>query len=324
MTRPADLSRLKTFPLAQRASKVRRDSFGGRPDPDASVAAFLEGLPDILGARQLRGLAGAVADAHLGGRPVLWASGGHIVKTGVSPVLIDLMERGIVTGLVLNGAAAIHDWEIAAIGATSEDVAEGLPDGRFGMARETAEAINGAATVAARDGRGFGEVLGEQIEAAGLPHRDASLLAACHRLGVPATLHVALGCDVVHPHPSADGAAIGAATLHDFRRLVTLVGGLSGGVWVNCGSAVLLPEVFLKALSAARNLSGGDRRVADFCTADLDMQRHYRTEENVLRRPLEGGTGRAYRVLGHHELNIPLLAVAILAAIADRRSNSLT
>ena len=243
---------------------------------------------------------------------MVWASGAHAVKLGLAPVLIRLLERGWISAVVLNGAAAIHDWEIAAIGATSEMVEDGLADGRFGMARETGDEINAAAKVASRSGRGLGEVLGRRILDGALPHAESSLLGACSRLGRPVTVHVAIGCDVVHAHPQAEGAAIGEATFTDFRRLVSLVGGLSGGVWINCGSAVQLPEVFLKALSAARNLG---HRVEDLSTANLDMVRHYRTEQNVLRRPNPGG--EAFNLIGHHEINVPLLAAAIESQSRD-------
>ena len=310
---PADLSRVRTYPLAERRNQVRVEEFGRPADPDASLAALLDGLPGGLAARTLRDLARAVAEAVEAGRPVVWAIGAHVVKVGLSPVLIGMMERGEIGALALHGAGAIHDWEIAAIGATSEDVATALPLGRFGMAEETGRAINEAAAEAARRGEGLGETLGRRIAEAGLPHADLSLLARAWQLGIPATVHVAIGSDIVHQHPSADGAAIGAASHTDFRRLVSVVSGLAEGVWINCGSAVQLPEVFLKALSVAENLGG---RLPGFSTANLDMARHYRTEENVLRRPTLG-RGRSFALVGHHEINVPLLAAAV--AIERRR-----
>lgn len=306
---PADLAGVKTYPLARRAHKVSIAQFAKPVDPQASTSSFLDGLSGFLGAATLRDLAGVIGDARQSKRPVVWALGAHVVKVGLAPVLIQLMERGIVTALVTNGAGAIHDWEIAAVGGTSEDVASALHLGEFGMAEETGRALNDAAREAAERGQGLGETLGRRIVEQQLPHREFSILARAHELGVPVTVHVAIGSDIVHQQPSADGAAIGAATYTDFRRLVTVVAGLSGGVWINCGSAVQLPEVFLKALSVAQNL-GHD--VAGFATANLDMIRQYRTEENVLRRPTLG-KGRSFSLIGQHEILVPLLAAAILS-----------
>jgi len=311
---PADLTKVRTLPLSARKNKVSVSDFAQKVDPEASVASFLDGLSGVLGAKVLRDLSASIVDARRRDRPVYWAMGAHVVKVGLSPVLIQLMERGIVTGLVMNGAGAIHDWEIAAIGATSEDVAEGLHQGRFGMAEETGRELNEAAGEAAARGEGLGEALGRRIVEADLPHRSLSLLARATELGIPATVHVAIGSDIVHQHPRADGAAIGASTFTDFLRLVTMVSMLSGGVWINCGSAVQLPEVFLKALSTAVNLG---HEVSGFATANLDMIRHYRTEENVLHRPTMG-KGRAFALTGHHEIHVPLLAAMILAETARR------
>jgi hypothetical protein len=305
--RPIDLERIKTYPLAERGHRVRVEGFARPVASAGSLASFLDGLSDYLGARTLRELARTIVAARRAHRPVVWALGGHVVKVGLSPVLIELMEGGTLTGLALNGAAAIHDWEIAAIGATSEDVEEGLDRGRFGLAEETGAEFDAAAREARDRSQGLGESLGRRILESARPHREVSLLAAARRLGLAATVHVAIGSDTVHQHPRADGAAIGAAALTDFRRLVAVVGELSGGVWVNCGSAVQLPEVFLKALAVARNLGLPE---GPFSTANLDMQRHYRTEQNVLRRPTRGG-GAAFSLLGHHEINVPLLAAAI-------------
>jgi hypothetical protein len=304
---PADLSKVRTYPLAERRNKVSVSEFASRVDPAGSLEAFLDGLSDVLAVRALRDLASAIADALAHERAVAWALGAHVVKVGLSPVMIQMMEDGALTSLALNGAGAIHDWEIAAIGATSEDVAEGLHLGRFGMAEETGRELNDAASEAAARGEGLGESLGRRIVESGRPFRDRSLLARAWEMGVPVTVHVAIGSDIVHQHPAADGAAIGCATYTDFRRLVALVGRLRGGVWINCGSAVQLPEVFLKALSVAENL-GHD--VSGLATANLDMIRHYRTEENVLRRPT-AGKGRAFALVGHHEINVPLLSAAV-------------
>jgi hypothetical protein len=227
-----------------------------------------------------------------------------------------MMREGTITALALTGAGAIHDWEIAAIGATSEDAGRGLHEGFYGMADETGRALNDAAREAAASGAGFGEVLGRRIVEAGLPHRASSLVASAHVLGLPATVHVAIGSDNVHQHPTADGAAIGAATFTDFRKLVTIVSQLSGGVWLNLGSAVQLPEVFMKAMAIAGNLGCA---LSGFATANLDMVRHYRTSENVLRRPTFG-KGRSFSLTGHHEINLPLLAAAVGLERARRDS----
>ncbi len=308
---PADLSRISTGPLAECRHKVRIEQFAIPPERGGSAADLLAGLPDVLAVRELRGLAESMLSARARGRRVHLALGAHVLKVGLSPIVVRWMELGVVNGISLNGAGAIHDFEIAAVGATSEDVDETLHDGRFGMARETGVTVNTAAAEAAREGAGLGPVLGRRILEAGLPHAGLSVLARAFDLGVPATVHVALGCDVVHVHPDADGAAIGAATFTDFRRLIAIVGELSGGVWVNVGSATQLPEVFLKAIAASANLG---RPVTNLVTADLDMVRHYRPEENVLRRPTAAG-GRSHRITGHHELTVPLLA-AILAELS--------
>ena len=313
---PADLARVKTYPLAERSNKVRVDEFAGAIHASSSLGDFLDALPDVLAVKVLRELAAAIVQARAEGRPVAVAAGAHVVKVGLAPVLIRMMEDGAITSLSLNGAGAIHDWEIAAIGATSEDVGRALHAGRFGMAEETGRALNEAAREAARSGAGLGEVLGRRIVEGRLPHAGASLLARAFSLDLPATVHVSIGADIVHQHPSADGAAIGAATFTDFRKLVTIVSGLAGGVWINLGSAVQLPEVFLKALSVAENL-GHD--VAGFATANLDMIRHYRTDENVLRRPTLG-KGKSFALTGHHEINVPLLAAAVSLERARRES----
>jgi hypothetical protein len=313
---PADLSRVTTYPLASRSNKVRVDEFARPVSASSSLGDFLDGLPDVLAVKVLRELAAAIVQAHSEDHPVIVAAGGHVIKVGLAPVLIGMMEVGTISALALTGAGAIHDWEIAAIGATSEDVGRGLHEGRYGMADETGRALNDAAKEAAGSGEGFGEVLGRRIVEAALPHREASLLARAFELHVPLTVHVAIGSDIVHQHPSADGAAIGAATFTDFRKLVTIVSLLSGGVWINLGSAVHLPEVFLKAVSIAENLG---HELSGFVTANLDMIRHYRTDENVLRRPTLG-KGRSFSLTGHHELNVPLLAAAVGLERARRDS----
>jgi hypothetical protein len=311
---PADLSRVRTHPIAERNHKVRVEEFAKPADPDRPLVDFLDSLPGLLGAQVLRSLVEEMARALARGRTVGWALGAHVIKVGLAPILVRMMEEGSITAIALNGAGAVHDWEVAAVGATSEDVAGTLSQGRFGMAAETGEALNGAAIEAARNGEGLGETLGRRIVQERLPYRHVSLLARAWELDVPVTVHVAIGSDIVHQHPGAEGASIGAATYTDFRKLVTIISGLKGGVWLNCGSAVQLPETFLKALSVAENL-GFD--VSDFATANLDMVRHYRTDENVLRRPTLG-RGRAFSLTGHHEIQVPLLAAAL--AVARRRT----
>jgi hypothetical protein len=313
---PVDLSRVTTYPLASRSNKVRVDEFALPVSASSSLGDFLDGLPDVLAVKVLRELAAAIVQARAEGHPVIVAAGAHVVKVGLAPVLIGMMEEGTISALALTGAGAIHDWEIAAIGATSEDVGRGLHEGRYGMADETGRALNDAAREAANSGEGFGSVLGRRIVETALPHRGASLLARAHDLHIPVTVHVAIGTDSVHQHPSADGAAIGAATFTDFRKLVTIVSSLSGGVWINMGSAVQLPETFLKAMSIAENLGCA---LSGFVTANLDMIRHYRTDENVLRRPTVA-KGRSFSLTGHHELNVPLLAAAVGLERARRDS----
>lgn len=305
---PYDLGRVGTRPLAGRPHLVDVSLFGSPTPPGATVREFLATLPDVLGARDLRALAGHVARAHRDGRCVAVAMGGHVVKTGCSPHVLDLMRRGIVTSLHLAGSTAIHDWEIAAVGETSEDVAKGLGEGVYGMADETGRAFAAAAERGAREGIGLGRALGLGVLEAGLPHRGVSLLAEAARLGIPCTVHVAVGTDTVHMHPSVDGRALGEATLLDFRLACTVVSKLAHGVWLNLGSAVLLPEVFLKAVTVARNTG---HAVEDLTTADLDMLPHYRPATNVVKRP----PARGFSLTGHHEIMVPLLRMAVLGEL---------
>jgi deoxyhypusine synthase len=277
----------------------------------ASLTAFLDGLPGLLGAADLRRAVDAAARAHARRRTILWGLGAHVIKVGLAPVVVDLLERGLATGVLLNGAGCVHDLELALVGRTSEDVAASLDDGTFGMARETAERLNAAIADGARDGLGMGAAVGREIETGRYPHRARSILATAFRLGIPATVHAAIGTDVHHMHPSADGAALGATSYRDFETLAGLVATLEGGVLFHAGSAVILPEVFLKALALARNLG---HRVRRFTTVDLDMIRHYRPQENVVRRPTRlGGTGIS--LVGQHEILLPLLAAAIVERV---------
>ncbi|HZT78679.1 MAG TPA: hypothetical protein VFA26_00535 [Gemmataceae bacterium] len=314
MIPPVDLSRVTTIPLGQRRNKVAAANFARPAQPARSFRDFLASLPDILAGSDLRAVIAAIVAARRNGRPVIAGLGAHVIKCGLGPLLIDLMERRVITALALNGSGAIHDCEIALIGETSEDVAAGLKDGSFGMVRETGELLNRAVNrVAEQPERGMGALLGEHLETTAAPHRQYSLLAAGHRLGVPVTVHVAIGTDIVHMHPSANGAAIGQATFNDFRLFAAVVSGLSGGVYLNVGSSVVLPEVFLKAFTVAQNL-GADLR--DFVTVNLDMLMHYRPGENVVRRPPTVG-GRGYSLIGRHEIMLPLLAQAVVDQLAD-------
>lgn len=303
-----DVRRAQTYPLRGRASKVAAKEVGHKLEPGLSFAQWLDRIPNILAGEDLRIAVDAITKARLAGKGVALGMGAHPIKVGLSPMIIDLMERGVITSVALNGAGIIHDFELAAAGKTSEDVGPGLDKGRFGMARETGAVLNRVIKQAAKKSRGLGETLGAHIAGGRYPHRDLSILAAGARLDVPVTVHVAVGTDIIHMHPSADGAAIGKTSLRDFHRLAEVVAGLAGGVYVNLGSAVVLPEVFVKALNLARNLG---HKVKPLTTLDLDFLRHYRPGVNVVSRPTAAG-GRGLRITGHHELLFPLLAGAIL------------
>jgi len=312
--READLSKVRTIPVAGRPNKVNASEFATPPRADRSFGAFVRSLPDVLKAADFRRVVDAIVQAHRGKRAVIVMLGGHVVKTGVGPLLVELMTRGIVTDLAMNGSAAIHDYEIARFGATSEDVAAGLRDGTFGMADETGRGLNDAFVRGMAAGWGMGESVARALDAeSSLAHPELSLILQARRLGVGVTVHAALGAEVIHQHPAANGAAIGDTSHRDFRRLAASLERLhDGGVVLNCGSAVIMPEVFLKALTVARNLNAG--RPTDFVTCDLDMQRHYRPHVNVVQRPtLTGGAG--YELTGHHELMLPLLTWAIIEAV---------
>jgi len=312
--READLSKVRTVPVAERPNKVTAREFATPPGDDRSFTAFVRALPDVLKAADFRRVVDAVVQAHRAGRAVIVMLGGHVVKTGIAPVLIDLMRRGIVTDVAMNGSAAIHDYEIARFGATSEDVAAGLRDGTFGMAEETGRGLNEAFVAGMAAGWGMGESVARALESEpSLKHPDLSLILQARRLGRGVTVHAALGAEIIHQHPAASGAAIGDTSHRDFRRLAASIEPLhDGGVVLNCGSAVIMPEVFLKALTVARNL--GDGRPTDFVTCDIDMQRHYRPHVNVVQRPVLAG-GAGYELTGHHEIMLPMLAWAIVEAM---------
>lgn len=303
-----DLSGLRTYQASARPSKVTT-AIEGRPlTRGMRISSFLDSLPAVLKADEFKAVARAVAAARRLEKPVLVMFGGHVIKTGCAPVLAGLAADGFITHLASNGAAAIHDTELARLGHTSEDVAAQLEDGSFGMAADTALLVNNAAKRAAAGKEGFGEAVGALLLEENGPHVQRALIACAHQLNIPYTLHVAIGTDIVHQHPTASGAAIGEASLRDFRIFASSVSQLGdGGVVINLGSAVVMPEVFLKALAVARNLG---HAVRDFTTANFDMIQHYRPGVNVVRRPVLSG-GRGYAITGHHEIMIPLLAAAI-------------
>lgn len=304
---PFDLSGLKTYPLASRPSKVSVADFA-KPVDGGSLSGFFASLPRVLAVNDLLELAGLISAARAKGLPVIAGLGGHVIKTGCGPILIDLMHRGIITALAMNGSCLVHDFEVAVSGGTSEDVDATLGSGSFGAAEETGRELNAATTSGAGDGIGLGEAVGRAIVALEPPHASSSMLHEAYRARVPVTVHVALGNDIPHIHPNVDGAALGATSIHDFRLLCTIVSGLDGGgVYLNFGSAVILPEVFLKAVTVVRNR----QRLEGFSTANFDFIQHYRPLTNVVRRPT-AGTGRGFALTGHHELMIPLLAAAIL------------
>ncbi len=307
---PINVSELKTYPLKKRHSKVRLSDFATPWKRGKSFAAFYAGLPDILAVKTLRAVSRAIVQAHRKRRPVIVGIGAHVIKVGLSPIITDLMERRIITAVAMSGAGIIHDFELALMGHTSEEVDAEIDEGRFGMAEETGRILNEAIVRGAKDGQGLGEAIGRYMSQATdqFPHRATSIVAAGARLGVPVTVHVAVGTDIIHMHPSADGAAIGATSLLDFRRLTAVVAGMEGGVYVNIGSAVILPEVFLKTLSLGRNLG---HPISKITTVNMDFLSHYRPQTNVVRRPTQKG-GQGYSLTGHHEIMLPLLAAAVL------------
>jgi hypothetical protein len=308
---PLDFAGLRTVSLRERGGKVKTADFAAVYRAGSGVAGWLDSLPRILAGNSLRAVVDALAEARRRQRAIIWGLGGHVVKCGLAPVLIDLMRRGYVTAFALNGAAAIHDFEIALAGHTSEDVEAVLPDGRFGAAEETGREMNRAIAGGDREGLGMGEALGRRLDSSPPPeHAASSLLLQAYRQGTPVTVHVAIGTDTPHTHPAADPAAIGSASHRDFRLFSAYVADLNeGGVYLNVGSAVVLPEVFLKAVSAVRNLG---HPLANFTTANFDFLQHYRPRLNVVERPHAGSGGAGYAITGHHELMIPLLAAALI------------
>lgn len=308
---PIDLRALKTVPLQARGGKVRVADFASVYCKGTGMGGWLDSLPHILAADSLRAVAAAIAAARARRRAIIWGLGGHVIKCGLAPVLIDLMRRGYATAFALNGAASIHDFEIALAGHTSEDVEAVLPDGRFGAAEETGRAMNEAIAAGARDSLGMGEALGRSLHGIAAPEfAHASVVLEAWRASTPVTVHVAVGTDTPHMHPAADAAAIGQTTHRDFRLLCSLVSSLhDGGVYLNTGSAVVLPEVFLKAVSAVRNLG---HPLAEFTTVNLDFLQHYRPRLNVVERPHAHSGGSGYALTGHHEILVPLLAACLI------------
>jgi Deoxyhypusine synthase len=304
-----DLSGVRTYPLASRKSKARVDDFARAGQPGMSLASFVDALPNILAGADFRAVVDAVVRASRG-HGIIWGLGAHVIKTGLGPILIDLMRRGFVSAIATNGAAVIHDFEVALAGATSEDVDEALGPGSFGMADETGRLLNGAINEGAEAGLGIGQAVGRYLLARRPQFAAASVVAVAAELGIPLTVHVAIGTDIIHMHPAASGRAIGEGSLRDFRYFASNVARLTQGVYLNCGSAVVLPEVFLKAVALARN-----RGIAldGLTTVNLDFVRGYRPTTNVVLRPT-AGSGRGYSLVGHHELMIPLLAAAVVDA----------
>ncbi len=304
-----DLSGIRTYPLKSRKSKARAEQFARPYRPGSGMAGFLESLPAMLAAGDFRAVVAAIVGARSSGHGVVWGLGAHVVKTGLSPLVVDLMERGFVSALATNGAGIIHDFEIALAGATSEDVEQALGAGQFGMADETGRLLNGAINEGVASGLGIGQAVGRYLCERHPQYERASIAAAAWRLGIPLTVHVALGTDIIHMHPDADGRSLGEGSLRDFRYFVSNVARLEHGVYLNCGSAVVLPEVFLKAVSLARNRGAG---LEGMTTVTLDFARLYRPQVNVVSRPTSGTSGKGYYLVGHHELMIPLLAAALV------------
>ena len=304
-----DLSGVQTYPLKSRPSKARQEDFAKPFASGGTVRSFLETLPNMLAASDLKAIVRAVVDAKRNDGGVIWGLGAHVIKTGLGPVFIDLMERGFVSAIATNGAAVIHDFEVALVGATSEDVDESLGPGRFGMADETGRLLNAAINDGVAAGKGIGQAIAAFVSSKQPQYARASVLATAGRLNIPVTVHVAVGTDIIHMHPAASGSALGEGSLRDFRYFVSNVARLEQGVYLNCGSAVVLPEVFLKAVALARNRGAA---LDGLTTVNLDFIRGYRTQTNVVTRPIAGTAGRGYSLVGHHEIMIPLLAAAFI------------
>ncbi len=307
--KPISSKGLKTYSIRDRSSKVKVEDFAGLPRKGGSFGDFLSTLPGILAAKDFREVVKAISTAHGSGKTVALGMGAHVIKVGLGPLIIDLVERGVIDSIAMNGACVVHDFETAFAGCTSEDVDRELMSGSFGMAEETGLILNRAIKKGAKTG--LGRAVGDMIDRSRFPYKDKSILAAGARRGIPVTVHVALGTDILHIHPQMDAAATGEASMRDFRLFSSVVASLEGGVYINIGSAVILPEVFLKALTLVRNLG---HRVENFSTVNMDFIQHYRPLTNVVRRPTEGGTGKGYGLTGHHEIMVPLLYAALIEA----------
>ncbi len=312
-----DLSNLKTYPLSNRLSKVKLDDFAKAPQTGQGFATFLDSLPHLLAAEDLRRIVEAIIQAHRNQRPIIWGMGAHVIKCGLNPVLIQLMRQGLVSALAINGAGVVHDFELAIAGKTSEDVGPALAEGWFGMAAETGEHLNRMINSGVEQGLGLGESAGKGLAELNPSHLEYSLLGNAWQLDIPVTVHLAIGTDIFHIHPAADGAKLGQGSLTDFHRFASQVAQLEGGVFLNIGSAVILPEVFLKAISLVRNLGYKPER---FTTVTMDFIRQYRPTQNVVQRPTAQG-GKGYYLIGHHEIMLPLLAAAILEKIKSGGSS---
>jgi hypothetical protein len=313
--KPMSLESVRTYPLSRRPSKVSIKDLGRPWQPGRPMVEWLETLPSVLAAGSLKDVVGHLVRSVMSRKTVILAMGAHPVKVGLSPIIVEWMEKGILTGVAMNGAGIIHDAELAMAGHTSEEVDRDLEEGAFGAAEETGRFLNEAIKDGAQRGWGLGRAVGAAISEAAFPYGCHSILGRAHELGIPVTVHVAIGADVIHFHPSADGAAIGKTSHMDFRLFARLVSGLEGGIHINLGSAVILPEVFLKALSLVRNLG---YKVKEFVTVNMDFTRHYRSITNVVERPVRSG-GKGYNLIGHHEIMFPLLAACLAERLAGER-----
>lgn len=311
--KPIDLSRVKTYPLSGRKSKVSADDFARAWEKGSSFKDFLDALPGILAGSHVKSVISAIAAAFQKDKVVVFGMGAHVIKVGLNPVVIDLMERGIVTAVAMNGAGIIHDTELAMSGRTSEDVEASIGNGTFGMAQETCSFLSSAIKKAARDSLGLGEAVGSTMIEAQLPLLDKSILAAGVRLGIPVTVHVAIGTDIIHMHPEFDPEKAGGATHRDFRLFASVISALQEGVYLNVGSAVILPEIFLKAVTLVRNMG---YHLENFTTVNMDFIQHYRPMTNVVSRPTAGG-GQGFNLVGHHEIMVPLIAAGVIEKIAE-------
>ena len=310
--RPVNLKKVKRYSLKDRPSKVEAGALALAHKKGDTFGGFLKTLPEILAAKDFKAVVSAIVEARKNGRPVVLGMGAHPIKVGLSPVIIDLIDRGVITAVATNGACVVHDFEISYIGRTSEDVCEGLCTGMFGMVKETGKLINEAINKGVKKGLGIGEAIGSSINNSKFEYKDLSIFGAAYKKGIPATVHVAIGADIIHMHPEADGALIGRGSMRDFLLFASVLGDLESGVYINLGSAVILPEVFLKALTVARNLG---KKSDDITTVNMDFVQHYRPRENVLKRPTVM-KGKSYALTGHHEIMFSLLAAAVIEEIS--------